>query len=540
MKVSSLLIMIMIIVFGLMSIVKAQDMADINITVLLGEDDVSLEAQVMLLKGAVPIILASGQEKSLKVAAGTYEITALLPQGGKSVLPAGGKVEVEAGEENNITLKLQDMSGIAGGQMPSMSDMMEDDKEEFDPKEATEAELREALEEEDKEVRKSAFNELYNRQKVPFLAEMLSHPQGEVRELSLEKLYNLTAEYGSPTGPIDANKTEIINCIQDPYQPARIKAIEIMGNYRKFPGEVLPILIEVLEEPEVDIRHAAVRAFGLGLGSEGKDEEEVIKALAARIEKDEEAIIRREAIQSLGYFRTTDSRVYKALAIALSDEDPKVRRTSAEVLRELGASASILNEITAALKDPDSYLRSDLLRAMQKLDSAELEGVVHPVAELLKDDRASVREQAIGVIRAAGPAGAEVLPALTKALSDTSNNVIVGAIRTLDALGPEHARNALPELLELIKGESFRSTGAVARIMVTIGDPAIPSLIELLSHNNYEVRARSASILGSFGPAAKEAVPRLTSIYQDENEHEAVRRNAYFAVTNITGEKPEL
>lgn len=390
---------------------------------------------------------------------------------------------------------------------------------------------------------KSAFNELYKRQNKPFLAEMLNHSRGEIRELSLNILYMLTAEakIGHPNEaiPIEENRQAIIKCLNDPYLPARIEAIEIMGNYPEFPFDVMPILIDALKDPECGVRYAAVKTFGLGLGKDGKDEKEAIEALVTRVKIDKEAIIRIEAIQSLGYFRTTDPQVYEVLATALFDEDPKVRRKSSGVLSKLGASAHILDDMIAALKDPDSYLRSDLLRAMQTLDSAELQRVVHAVAKLLEDESVHVREQALGVIRVAGPAGADVLPALIKALSDKSDNIIVGSIRTLDALGPEHARKALPELLDLIRHENSRSLGVVARIMATIGEPALSPLIEMLSHNKFQVRGNSASILGSFGPAAEVAVPKLTSIYEDENEQETVRRQAYFAIGNITGKNPE-
>ncbi|MFW6410216.1 MAG: HEAT repeat domain-containing protein [Halanaerobiales bacterium] len=537
-----LLILGFIFITGMFFTVGAEEMGELHITVMFEDADVSLESQVMLMKDHMPIILSPGQEKKSKIAAGTYDIVANLPQNKEAAYPGGGKVEVKPGEVKRISIKLQNMSAMMGGHLPDMADVMKDE-EEFVPEEATEAELQDALEDEDEEIYRTAFNELYSREKNPFLAEMLDHSRGEIRELSLNKLGMLTAEakIGHPSAaePIEENKEKIIKCLDDPYLPARIKAIGIMGNYPKFPYEVLPTLIKALEDPEVDVRSAAVSALGTGLGSEGKEEKEVIKALVARVEKDEEARVRRGAVYSLGQINTKDSRVYKSLAVALSDDDPEVRRTSAGVLSKLGASASILNEMIAALKYPDSYLRSDLLRAMQKLDSAELERIVHPVSELLDDESAFVREQAIGVIRAAGPAGAEVLPALINALSDKSNNVTIGVIRTLDKLGPEYAGEALPELLELIKGESSGNLGALAKIMVTIGEPAIPPMIELLSHNNYEVRGKSASILGSFGPGAEDAVPMLNSIYEDENENEMVRRQAYFAIGKITGKSPE-
>ncbi|MFP4662657.1 MAG: HEAT repeat domain-containing protein [Halanaerobiales bacterium] len=543
------LLLVLVLILGTFSTAEAEDKAELRIIVMFDETDVSLEAQVMLLHGYIPTMLNPGEEKSVSLEPGDYQMTVILPEKKQEVLPVQEIITLESAEKKEITFELQAMPGMSGDELPDMTGMMpENDEDEFDPEEATEAELREILDSEDEEERKAAFNELYARQKVPFLGEMLNHQLGEVRKLSLEKLSDLTtSECGAPTGPIDDNKAEIIECLQDPYLPARIKAIWIMGNYKEFPYEVLPTLIEYLEDPEVDVRYAAIRALDFGLGSEGKDREEVINALVGRVENDKEASIRRAAIYSLR--RTTDSRVYKVLAAALADEDPKVRRTSSEVLSELGASASILKEITAALKDHDPYLRSNLLRALQKLDSAELQGVIPTIAELLEDEERYVRIEAIRVIRSAGPAGAEVLASLINALSDERTEVIQEVAWTIDALGPEHARKALPELLKWLTVESSEfgtlsnqadTIFAISEAIVTIGEPAIPGLTELLSHHLVETRARSAGILGRIGPAAESAVPKLTELLYDESEDDAVRDQAYHAIEHITGKKPEL
>lgn len=541
MKKIPFFLLIIIIISGAFFSAGAEEKAEIQITVMLNDTDVSREAQVMLLQGYTPNMLNPGEEKSVSVEPGDYQITVLLPDKKAKVLPIIEKITIEPGKAKKIRFNLQAMPDMPSGQLPDSSGMISGNKEaEFDPKEAAEAELREALEAGDEKLRKSAFNELYNRQRVPFLAEMLSHQKGEIRELSLNKLYNLTAEWGSPTRPIDDNRPEILKSLQDPYLPARIRAIHIMDNYRDIPVEAVPALIEALKDPGTAVRLSAARS----LGGIGKSESESIEKLAAVVLNDSEARVRKEAIHSLGRIKVSNSLVYEALAGALSDEDRDVRRESARVLAELGASASMLKEITAALRDSDSQVRRNLLRSMQGIDSAKLKGVILPVADLLEDKDRHVRIQAVRVIRAAGPAGVEVLPALIKALSDERGEVIREVARTLNSLGREQAGKALPELLGLLStGTSVLghdTVFAISTAVTTIGEPAIPHLLGLLSHDKAEARAQSANILGRIGPDAKEAVSVLTEIYQDEKEHDAVRREAYYAVEHITGAKPEL
>ncbi|MFP3999642.1 MAG: HEAT repeat domain-containing protein [Desulfobacterales bacterium] len=519
--------------------------AEIQITVMLNDTDVSLEAQVMLLQGYTPNMLNPGEKKYVSLEPGDYQITVLLPEKKKEILPIMEKITVEPGENKNMTFNLQAMPAMQAGpgRQPTVmaaGKATKKNEDKFEPKDATEAQLREALETEDGKLQKSAFNELYKRRKLSFLGEMLSHQKGAVRELSLTQLYNLTVEWGSPTSPIDDNRPEIIKCLHDPHLPARIKAMQIMDNYRDFPDEAVPVLIKALKDPETEVRLSAARS----LGGITESEREGVKGLADVVRNDSEAGVRRAAIYSLGRIKVSDSLVYESLAGALSDEDRDVRRESARVLAEIGASASMLKEITAGLKDSDPQVRRNLLSALQGLDSADLKAVIHPVAQMLEDKDRYVRIQAVRAIGSAGPAGAEVLPALINALSDERREVIQEAARTIDALGSQQARKALPQLLELLSagtsGLGYDTVFAVSSAVTTIGKPAIPSLLELLSHGNFEVRAQSANILGRIGPDAEEAVPGLTSIYKNENEHDAARREAYFAIEHITGEKPEL
>ncbi len=549
MKKILFLFLTIIIISGGFFTAGAEKKAEIQITVMLNNTDVSLEAQVMLLQGYTPTMLNPGDKKYVSLEPGDYQITVLLPEKKKEVLPVVEKITVKPGEEKNITFNLQAMQAMqamqAGpGKQPTgmaAGRVSKKNEDKFEPKDATEAQLRKALEAEDEKLRKSAFYELYKRRDTPFLGEMLSHQKGAVRELSLTQLYNLTAEWGSPTGPIDDNRPEIIKCLQDSHLPARIKAMQIMDNYRDFPDEAVPVLIKALKARKSEVRLSAARSLGGITESQSKS---VVEGLAEAARNDSEAGVRKQALHSLGRIKVSDSLVYEALAGALSDEDRDVRRESARVIAELGASASMLKKITSGLKDSDPQVRRNLLRAMQGLDSADLKAVIHPVAELIEDKDRYVRIQAVRVIGSAGPAGAEVLPALINALSDKRVEVIQEAARTLNALGSQQAQKALPELLELLSagtsGLGYDTVFAVSSAVTTIGKPAIPSLLELLSHGNFEVRAQSANILGRIGPDAEEAVPGLTSIYKNENEHDAARREAYFAIEHITGEKPEL
>jgi HEAT repeat protein len=82
--------------------------------------------------------------------------------------------------------------------------------------------------------------------------------------------------------------------------------------------------------------------------------------------------------------------------------------------------------------------------------------------------------------------------------------------------------HAVPALIQVIRdnkySDSFR--GMAAANLGEIGklaEPAIPSLIELLTHQDEMVRGRSAYALGKIGGAAKSAIPSLIPLLKDQD-----------------------
>jgi len=139
MKKICFIFFVLFIISGIFFTVSAEEKGELQITVMLGTKEVSLEAQVMvMLEGRMPLALQPGQEKSLKLEAGTYQVIVVVP----NEKMAAGEVTVKAGEIKRITMNLKDMPDPNSGEMPDMKDMVTDD-DKFVPEEATEDELKE-------------------------------------------------------------------------------------------------------------------------------------------------------------------------------------------------------------------------------------------------------------------------------------------------------------------------------------------------------------------------------------------------------------
>lgn len=130
----------------------------------------------------------------------------------------------------------------------------------------------------------------------------------------------------------------------------------------------------------------------------------------------------------------------------------------------------------------------------------------------------------------------DVVPAITRAIERSAQKQhppwsfyeqhLYGS---LGAIGSE-ANGAVPLLLKILQdnGSEFRSQAAMA--LGRIGDAAaIPVLISALDDAEHRIVAASAEAIGRFGPRAKQAVPRLLELLDDNRTH----------LIRFSGEHPE-
>ena len=151
---------------------------------------------------------------------------------------------------------------------------------------------------------------------------------------------------------------------------------------------------------------------------------------------------------------------------------------------------------------------------------------------------------------------------LTAALDSANDDIRIGAVRALGAIGPD-ARTAGPALADLLERETgalqaaaawalgrLRWSKAVPQLLAAIeqpddelrdnakfalshmGDAAVPGLIDKLEHDDPVVRLSVADALGAIGPAAQEALPALRAAMGPKPEV-----NYLWAVEKIEGKR---
>ncbi len=139
--------------------------------------------------------------------------------------------------------------------------------------------------------------------------------------------------------------------------------------------------------------------------------------------------------------------------------------------------------------------------------SPELAAALEHLTRALTHDEDEVRTYAVKAIDALGPYSKSAVPALTKLLE--RHPAHTEAIRVLGRFGAD-ARESCPVLVRFLA----RGNEQARRSLIQIGpDPSsVPLLVQVLSSGDDEACGAAAAVLGSYGSAAKQAVPVLIEL----------------------------
>lgn len=218
----------------------------------------------------------------------------------------------------------------------------------------------------------------------------------------------------------------------------------------------------------------------------------------------------------------------KTLIEWMGEPDQKVRN---DAIQQIGTNA------IPTLIDILSVKRSNVRRVVSKLQNKELQGYISEDADL-----DGLRSLAVDGFAALGTNAEPAIPQLTKMFND--DEIRLQAARALTKIGPKgfmvltnaiaHGNSAtrnnliwaiaeeggadkkiITELLvNSLKDSDWTVRGNAADFLAGKDpDIAIPVLIPMLDDPEYYPRARAAIALGSFGPAAISAAPKLFSVF---------------------------
>jgi HEAT repeat protein len=224
------------------------------------------------------------------------------------------------------------------------------------------------------------------------------------------------------------------------------------------------------------------------------------------------------------------------LTQALKNPNERVRARAAEALGGIGARAK--NAIPALLNvskdDPCERVRSEAVKVLRKIDPSGAMTTASFVRLARTDTASQVRCRAFAALEEIDRNTKRAIPVFIQGLKDEDPNVRGLVARVLGRYGPK-AKSAVPALRNALSDQAYRHHGIsihlfrcrpvrydVAESLGKIGADAraaLPDLRRMLNRDaDGEVRVAAAMAILRIDPGAKDPVPGLIAVLQDDQQ----------------------
>lgn len=291
--------------------------------------------------------------------------------------------------------------------------------------------------------------------------------------------------------------SEIISRLQNENEAVRKGVVIIIRDVesREDAHKVLPLSSDLSE----GVRIEAIRTLG-ALGDTS-----VVPALLQQIEVSKTKI-RKTVVEALGSLEDMRGTV-PLLERAALDEDRDVQKAAEQALRQIGQPSGHQGMLgfLISLKSSDKEIRDDAIAQL-----ASLEDSFPFLEQLLHSGSSQVRAGAAQAIGRLAHDKSDITDQLIKLLEDLSQDVRLGAIDGLGAMGDPHAVVPIVNRLHEKNHEIWeQSIDTLVQIGVT--SPLLPFLEDL----NPRVREGIAKTLGIIKESS--TLPHLTALLHDQN-----------------------
>jgi HEAT repeat protein len=300
------------------------------------------------------------------------------------------------------------------------------------------------------------------------------------------------------------------------------------------PKPVVKALIARLGDDDAGVRDAAAAGLAdvfTALGDAASNYwPDAGPVLQKRLEKDDDARVRRSAACALGALGSAASPARDALQTALFDKASGVRQNAAWALGRLGADGGegAVDALAGLLKDPEPLVRRDAAAALGDIGKPTAKAGAAALLDMLPDEKDGVvRRTALqSLSELAGPEDQKAAGVLVGLLDDPDAETRWKAAFVLTAVGGPSAAKAAPVVREALQSDdpSLQELAAVAA--ARLGDAAKPLVEDLgklvTGAKDGTARRNAALALARIGPAAKAAVPQLAEALRHKDDPDAM------------------
>lgn len=254
---------------------------------------------------------------------------------------------------------------------------------------------------------------------------------------------------------------DLVRLLDDDDADVREEAIEALSRLAESKGEeVLGVAVELSEAKSSEKRRSAAILYA------ALNDAEKLSLLI----KDEDAMVRKSAVDSLADLKSPDAVPH--LVMALADEDADVRSAAAGALGEIGGEV-VFPPLFLALKDEDAWVKCAALKSLGKLGD---DRAVPEIAETLNHGEGLVVISALEALAEIG--GERILGYVKKGLENPDEEVVKSAIEILARYGDDWLDESGEKLLRHPHWDVRRST--IMAIAAHGGERFIPLLRSVL------------------------------------------------------------
>jgi len=268
----------------------------------------------------------------------------------------------------------------------------------------------------------------------------------------------LISTFSSPLPDLRSNSARALGQIADP--------------------RALEPLITLLNDPEWSVREAA--AWAIGRTTDAR----AITLLSAAL-KSPSLVTREGAAKAFSQMVVPDVRAIPPLVAALADEEYTVGESAAFALSTIGADAVI--PLINAYKDCNSAVRNAIANALEKVPT--------PSDPQLQAWLAVMHNKWARVIEL----GDLSIEPLIVGLRDDDHRVRKASAEALGQIASIGAIRAIEPLCNALRDRKADVRKAIADILITIGQPALDSVIYVLNDPEWSARQAAVWVIGQIG-----------------------------------------